>query len=180
MPDLSDIETYVTRGARFSVVYVWVLCLFGVQFVPVLHPAMVVLKAPLFLIVIYYWAIYRPTLLPVWSVFALGCIVDLLTSFVLGFHAGIFVIVQMLVQSQRRVLMTQNFIALWLIFFAISLGVSAVTWGFHSVISAQMLFPQDAPIVVFAGLAVFPLIYWTLHLTHKLLPGPPAGMSLKP
>src|SRR5262245_20541391 len=67
-------------------------------------------KAPLFLMGLYYWSIYRPTLIPPWLTFVCGILADLIGGLPIGLSAVIFVLVRWIVSDQRRFLMGQSFV----------------------------------------------------------------------
>ena len=56
----------------------------------------------LVLMSVYYWAIYRPDLLPLPAVFALGLIQDVLAGTPIGINAFTLLVAYGLVVSQRR------------------------------------------------------------------------------
>lgn len=136
-------------------------------------------KAPLFLMAVYYWSIYRPTLLPIWLVFLAGCILDLISGLPLGLNALIFVITRWRVADQRRFLMSQNFFMIWVGFSLISFIAHFVQWIIIGII--YLAWPPLSAVwfTVFSGTAFFPLVYVALHLTHKVLPEPVRALSLK-
>lgn len=128
------------------------------------------IKAPLFLMAVYYWSIYRPLLLPPWMAFAAGIVADLLGGLPVGMSAVIFVLVQWIVSDQRRFLMGQSFVMIWCGFLFISLGAGFLQWSVYGL--TQGLWTPLRPVLfsVLLGLAVFPLVCVTLHWTYKILP----------
>lgn len=126
---------------------------------------------PFFLLMaIYYWAIYRPTLVPIAYVFALGIIVDLQSGLPVGLSALLLVLCKAIVQRQRAFLMGQPYVTVWIGFGVISLLQSLIMW---CVVSLQVwaLMPI-VPAVVAAGFSIllFPLISLILLGVHRLIP----------
>ena len=76
---------------RFGVAYLVIFLLF---FVNVQGPSLLSasgLGAPLFLMAVYYWSAYRPTLVPLWFVFFMGLLLDLLSGAPIGLNALVLV-----------------------------------------------------------------------------------------
>jgi rod shape-determining protein MreD len=129
---------------------------------------------PFFLLMaVYYWAIYRPTVMPVAYTFILGLILDLLAELPIGLSALILVGLQTIVQRSRLFLMGQPYVMVWLGFAMVAL---AYTLGFWLLISlSQFTFASwDALIqMMIAGLLsimLFPLASVILQGVHRVLP----------
>jgi rod shape-determining protein MreD len=126
---------------------------------------------PFFLLMaIYYWAIYRPTLVPIAYVFALGIVVDLQSGLPVGLSAMLLVICKAIVQRQRAFLMGQPYVTVWIGFALMSLMQAFFMW---LVVSLQAwTFMPIIPITVAAGfsIVIFPLISLILLGVHRLLP----------
>lgn len=126
---------------------------------------------PFFLLVgVYYWAVYRPTLMPPWYVFALGLMTDILSGLPVGLSAFVLVCVQWIVRSQRLYLMGQSFLGMWMGFGVTCLIVAAMQIILFSVVTQSL--PPVAPALASVGLSVclFPAISLALVGTHRLLP----------
>lgn len=74
------------------------------------------LHLPFFMIAIYYWSIFNPRALNPLFVFLCGLLIDSITLAPLGLNAFIFILLQRFIISQRRFLMGQSFMILWLSF----------------------------------------------------------------
>lgn len=138
-----------------------------------------VIKAPLFLMAVYYWAVYRPTLMPVWLVFLCGCVMDFIGGFPLGLNALTFVIMRWVGVSQRRFLMSQNFFMIWVGFALFSTVANFGQWVLYSLVTFSWVPLKAVFFTTLLGIALFPLICIVLHTTHKLLPAPARAFSLK-
>ncbi len=128
------------------------------------------IKAPLFLMGLYYWSIYRPTLIPPWMAFAAGMVADLLGGLPVGLSAAIFVLVQWSISDQRRFLMGQSFVMIWFGFFLLSTFTGLLQWLVFGLINLH--WPSIKPLFfsILLGQALFPLVNILLHWTHKFLP----------
>jgi rod shape-determining protein MreD len=127
-------------------------------------------RPALVLMAVYYWAIYRPTLVPPVLCFAAGLLTDILSGMPLGLNALVLVIVQWIVRSQRRFLMGQTYKVLWAIFALVAVLASAATWGLYGLLA--MRWPPLAPVAGSAAVSIclFPFVSLLLIYVHKLLP----------
>lgn len=111
---------------------------------------------------IYYWAIYRPDLMPVAAVFFIGLLYDALSGAPMGVNAAIFVIVHGIIDSQRRFFAGKSFMIIWLGFFLVSAGALLVTWLLVSAFYGTLV-KSDALMVQYViTLGCFPLLSWAL------------------
>ena len=160
----------VGLAVRLVVPYTLMAVLYGLNLVSLPHVFVDLAELPFFLITIYYWSLYRPTLIPVWLVFLSGLVMDLLSGVPLGLHAFIFVLVRWSVTRQRRFLTGQTFLMVWLAFVFVFLASLLLQWGMMS-LSSMTVFPlHDLALSLVAGVFIFPVITMMLHLTHKMLP----------
>lgn len=126
---------------------------------------------PFFLsMAIYYWAIYRPTLIHPFLIFSYGLIIDLIFSYPLGFHSVLFLVVQYFLKNQRLFFLGQPYLIFW-IGFSITLAVMIfVEWLFFSIVSQSSLNFQFLIINYLASVFVFPLASLVFLGIHKLIP----------
>jgi rod shape-determining protein MreD len=111
---------------------------------------------------IYYWAIYRPDLMPVAAVFFIGLLFDALSGAPMGVNAAIFVIVHGIIDSQRRFFAGKSFMIVWLGFFLVSAGALLATWLLVSAFHGTLV-KSDALMVQYViTLGCFPLLSWAL------------------
>jgi rod shape-determining protein MreD len=165
--------------ARFVVSYAimavfWVLDIIQIPFVPY-----EIFDVPFTLICVFYWTIYRPTLLPAWLIFIVGIGIDALTMMPLGLTALILIGAQKLVLLQRRYLMGQTFIHIWAGFtliYALSIAVTALVFALKG---ADIILPPSLMVSTATTLLAFPFVALVLHLGHKLLPIPETQKSIQ-
>ncbi len=133
---------------------------------PVLGP----LKPAFVLMAIYYWAIFRPTLIPPLAAFITGLLMDFLTGLPPGLNAFVLVAVQWVVRDQRRYLMGQTFGVVWLGFILICVAAGLTQWGIFGLL--QFHWPPLVPVLAEIGLSVFlfPLVVLMLLAGHRMLP----------
>ena len=110
------------------------------------------------LVSIYHWAVYRPNLVPAWSVFLLGAIYDLLSATPPGLYALIFLTVYGLVIWQRKFVFGKNFFVYWFGFVIVYLLTSIQAWIVASIwyYTFIELTPIVFQLIIITGL--FPVI----------------------
>ena len=110
----------IDYAARKLIPFFFSLILVLVSFihVPILSFLEIAPVVPL--ISIYHWAVYRPNLIPAWSVFLLGAIYDSLSAAPPGLYALIFLTAYGLVIWQRKFVFGKTFFVL-LLFMIISI-----------------------------------------------------------
>lgn len=160
----------VENTARFSIVYALLAVLFLLNIVSWPFVPDSIFKPYLILIAVYYWAIYRPTLIPAPLCFFAGLIYDLITGVPPGLFAGLFVLTFWVVRNQRRFLMGQTYIATWFIFILVALTVSLTEWLMTGLVNMSWGLPVSW--IVKAGLTgfLFPFISILLIYAHRTLP----------
>jgi len=128
---------------------------------------------PFFLLMaVYYWSIYRPTLIPVLYVFILAVIMDLQAGLPVGLSALVLIGIQILVRKQRLFLMGQPFVMIWFGFACVALMQMLAQWGAISALNAALM-PLTAMVIAWAlSIMVFPLASLILLGVHRLLPLP--------
>ncbi len=131
------------------------------------------LKPFFLLMVVYYWSIYRPTVMPIAYTFVLGILIDLLSDMPVGVSALILIIVQIIVLKSRLFLMGQPFIMVWLGFAIVSFAYALLSWFLLTLINF-VIFPKETFVqVLIAGLLtalIFPLVTLVLQAVHRILP----------
>jgi rod shape-determining protein MreD len=157
-------------GARAGVAQAFIIFLLLLSLVSFSLPHTDTMKPLFILIPIYYWNIYRPSMIPTLYVFILGLLVDFVLGFPVGLHAALFVILQLILKSQRLFLMGQPYLMLWLGFALVSTSLYALEWLFFS-----LRYLSFMPISgVFASnvitILLFPVIALILTFIQRILP----------
>jgi rod shape-determining protein MreD len=129
---------------------------------------------PFFLLMaVYYWAIYRPTVMPVAYTFILGLVVDIMAGLNLGLTALLLIGAQIIVQRSRLFLMGQPFVMVWLGFAILCFSYAVALWLLISIASWEFA-PLGALVqtLIAGGLSIllFPLASVILQAVHRLLP----------
>lgn len=78
--------------------------------------------------VIYYWALFRPTVLPFIILFASGLMQDIMLGMPLGLSALAFLLIRLCVTSLRRFITAHQFWVVWGGFAILALLLVAMHW----------------------------------------------------
>ena len=170
MIPFSSFSERASASIRMVPAYSLVGFLFLIGVVSISYPLTGLINAPFFLMALYYWSIYRPTLLPRWLVFILGCSMDFLSGFPIGLSAVLFLIIQWIVTDQRKFLMAQSFMVVWFGFLIVSAGTFGAQWVFFSLLDFHAHSIKPLLISSVLGAFFFPIVMLALHFTHKFLP----------
>lgn len=111
------------------------------------------------LVAIYYWAIYRPDLLRPWAGFALGAVADIIGGTPLGVSSLVFLMVQGVAGSQRR-LLGKSFLMAWWGFAMIGAGAQIVEWAMSSMVLVKLLPFKALAFQYLMTLVTYPLLAW--------------------
>ncbi len=155
---------------RFVVTYCIMFILFILNVIFISASGTASLNIALIMMVIYYWSIYRPMLIPPILVFVAGICFDSLSGWPLGISAFIFLLMRQSVGGQRLFLTGQPFSVIWLGFIVAISIASLLQWLIFSIIYFQWAPLIPIMVTLIASVIMFPLIALALHLSHKLLP----------
>jgi len=147
------------------------LLLLILSLLPTRLPGFSVVAPALTLMSVYYWAIHRPDLLPIWAAFSFGLLQDLLTGAPPGSYATVMLLAYGLVITQRRFFHGKSFPVVWWGFMMIAAGSSLVHWSLLSVLGGGVMDPWPVIFSYFMSVAVYPLITWIFVRVHRTLPG---------
>lgn len=125
---------------RLSVPAVMALLFILFSVIPFSFSPTTKIYVPLVLIVIYYFAVFRPSVLNVITVFFLGILTDLLLSTPFGLNAFFFVLVFFIANLARSFLLDMSFNGLWISFAVLMFVVDLLWYLFSSFIAGQWLF----------------------------------------
>lgn len=166
-------------GIRLLIPYTLMLLLFILNIVSFSFSLTGTIKAPLFLMAVYYWSIHRPTLIPAWLMFTAGVLVDFMTGLPPGLNALTFVTVQWFVSDQRRFLMGQPFFMIWTGFLIVDAASMFMQWCIFAIVNGYWPPIQPLGFSILLGAALFPAICILLRLSHKALPETGAAFIYK-
>lgn len=130
-------------------------------------PVIEVVRPDILLILVYFWAIYRPNFLSPGLIFAAGLAVDLLVGAYIGMTPILLLLIYLLVKGQRRFLMGQSFIMQWLCFFLVAFGKEATAWAIVALFNFDFLSPFKNLVLLGLTVSLFPFIALILIRIHK-------------
>ncbi len=139
--------------------------------VPLQVPGIASVTPLLPMIGIYYWAIYRPDLMPVAAVFVIGLLYDALSGAPLGVSAAVFVIVHGIIDGQRRFFAGKSFMIVWLGFFLVSAGALFASWLLVSAFYGTFVRSEALMFQYLITLGCFPLLSWALLRWQRTILG---------
>ena len=136
------------------------LILVVLSVLPTHIPGYMQIAPVLALISVYHWAIYRPNLLPIFAVFILGLLQDLLLGTPVGLYVLVFLTVYGVVLSQRRFFVGKSFIFFWFGFAVISMLASIESYFLGSIWNVILLDFNAATFQYLILLGIFPAVAW--------------------
>jgi len=118
---------------------------------------------------VFHWAVYKPALLPAYSVFFIGLIHDILHGFPLGVNTVVFLIIFGVVTSQHRFFFGKSFTVVWIGFGIVLAGSILMIWILMSLLNSTLI---KVPIILFQyilTLGLYPVLGWCLLRWQKFL-----------
>lgn len=115
---------------------------------------------------VYYWAIYRPDLLPAWAAFLVGFLFDIIAGTPLGVNALVLLLVQGTAASQRKFFLGKSFLVAWWAFGLLAAGAIGLSWLLVSILKVHAIDPAPVMFEYVLTMGVFPLLTWLLARTQ--------------
>jgi len=116
---------------------------------------------------VFYWAVFRPRLMPLAAVFAIGVLQDIVVGTPLGTNALVLVLVHTLVTRQGRVFRGKSFFVLWWGFGMVALGAGALGWAVITALSLAAIDPTPGFFQFSLTAALFPFPAWLFARTDQ-------------
>ena len=121
------------------------------------------------LISVYYWALHRPSVLPVTAVFLTGLLQDILAFTPMGLGALSLVIVYGVMVSQRRLFHGKSFVFVWWGFAMTALAVGIIRWLLVSMIEGDIVLLMPTIIECVLTVTLYPVFGYFFVLVHRSL-----------
>lgn len=129
------------------------------------------LPRPYFIVIcIYFWMIYRPSLLSPAYIFILGLLFDFILNFPVGIHAVIFIVLQWVIRDQRLFFLGQPYMMVWMGFAFSCFGVFMLEWLSLSLISLNLFNFYDVLLGTLITVLIFPLVTLLFNVIYRILP----------
>lgn len=114
--------------------------------------------APLYaLIVVYFWSLHQPDILPPYAIFVIGLFYDLLSFGPIGLWAVTFLVTYGFVQSQRMVLLGRPFVMVWFGFVITAAMAGSLAWGMACLYNGTWISAWPVVKQILATILVFPV-----------------------
>ena len=107
---------------------------------------------------IFHWSVYKPELLPGYSVFILGLAQDMLQGIPVGVNAVVFLLVYGIVTSQHRFFFRKSFSVVWIGLGIVLGGASFLMWLMTSMLNNIVIEPLAVFFEYFLALGLYPLV----------------------
>ena len=137
--------------------------------VPTRIPGYAEIAPVLALMAVYHWTIYRPDLMPLWAIFVLGLLQDLLSGVPVGLYILVFLTVYGVVLSQRRFFAGKSFLLYWLGFGIMAFGAAVESWVLGSLWNFTLLNFGTVFFQYLLSFGVFPLVAWVMLKVQRVL-----------
>jgi rod shape-determining protein MreD len=139
-----------------------------VSVVPLQLPGFAAVTPSFALMAVYHWTVYRPDLLPLSAIFALGLLLDLLngTPF-LGMSALTLLIARTAVLINRRHFVNHDFSVLWLGFLALACGLFMFSWALVSLLNGRVLGTRPFLFEAVLTVSCYPAGSYVLARLHR-------------
>ena len=120
--------------------------------------------------VVYFWAIHRPTLIPPLVIFIVGIIYDLLMGFPLALHSVLFIVAYWIIKNQRLFFLGQSYLAIWIGFFITCFSLLVIEYFFFSALAQSFLNIKPLIGSLLLSVFIFPLLSFVFTKINGLLP----------
>ncbi len=161
---LSRDNGYLTRFTPFLMTLLFVI----ISIVPLNLPGFAVVTPAFTLMAVFHWTVYRPDLLPLGAVFAIGLLLDLLngTPYV-GLSALTLLVARTAVIKRRQFFVNRTFPVLWLGFLAVTAGTFAILWILVCVLHGGIVGLRPFVFQAVLTVACYPVGSYILALAHR-------------
>lgn len=156
-------------GFNAVIPFLTILMLIFLMVLPYNIPLISDIMPFLTLIGVYYWSVFKPEYLPIWVVFILGGLQDILMGSPLGLMPLLLIVVQQFIFFQGRQFLERDFIFNWFVFVMLVIGFGIMSWGISSLYFRALLDYWDALGQILMTIAFYPVITWLLGLTRKFV-----------
>lgn len=164
---------------RYGTAYLLLVLMFMLSVVTIPFLPVGAFKISFFLIALYYWSVYRPRFILPWLAFASGFLIDVLAGFPLGLNAFLYVAVQAVIISQRRLLTVQNFFIIWAGFAVVMVLVSLAQWIVMGMFIGKNVSIYSLSLEAGMSILMYPVVALILSVPHKFLPDTHASHMFK-
>ena len=120
-------------------------------------------------ITVFILAIHTPKAVPIFLIFLVGLIYDLIAANPLGYSSAILTLIHVAVSMQRRFLLVLDSSIVWYRFTLVMLGIFAFTTLATLMMSGNLPAPQPLVFQLSITVLLFPIVYWLYHMIVSLI-----------
>ena len=129
---------------------------------PLRLPQLSAIMPALALVAVCYWAIHRPQLLPLWTVFLIGLLQDLLSGGPIGVATITLMSVRAVVIWRHRVFTSASFAMVWCAFMVVAAGALFMMWMLACLGMLQVVSPKPLLFQYLLTVAAYPCFSWLM------------------
>lgn len=155
--------------ARNLLPFIATLLLILIGMVPLGVPDLSPVVPSLALVAVYYWIVYRPSLMPVWAVFLVGLFHDLLAGGPVGVGILSLLLAYGMVGGVRRYMVNASFLVIWFVFAVVAAAALFCNWALTSLVEARLIEPEPAVFRYLTTMAVYPCLAWVFAQVQRSL-----------
>ncbi len=156
----------IDRWTRCLLPGLLALVLLLLSMVPIRLSGLTAISPWMLLILVYFWTVHRPDLLPAWAVFALGLLGDLMGGGPVGPGAFTLLLVYAVVKTQRRHILPHAFIVQWVVFALFAVIAEALLFISYLVAYRAILPVEPAAFQALMTIALYPCLAWIFVQTQ--------------
>jgi len=120
------------------------------------------------LIGVFFWSVHRPYLMPIWAVFLIGLLQDLLIGSVIGPGIIGLLIAHALVVWQHRFFLAASFAVIWCAFMLVAAAALAATWLLNCIAMLSYVDPAPLFFQYLVTMAFYPCLAWAFLRGQRL------------
>lgn len=163
MSVISRLDLFARNLTPFALSIVLVI----LSVVPLQIPNLAAVTPALALIAVYHWAIHRPDLLPIFAVFLIGLLLELLSRTHFGINILILLLVYLAVAPQRRFLLGKPFFVSWIGFVIVGALAALLSFVLASFLSSQFVRPQPILFQYALTIVLYPCVAWIFGVIQR-------------
>jgi rod shape-determining protein MreD len=138
-----------------------------INVIPTHIPGYAPIVPQLALMAVFHWTVFRPDLLPIWSIFIIGILQDSLSGAPMGLNTMVYLTIYGVILGQRRFFLGKTFWVEWLGFTIIAAGAAVQAWVLLSAYHVHLIAPGPALFQYFMTIGFYPILAWAMGRWHS-------------
>ncbi len=120
------------------------------------------------LVGVFFWSVHRPDLMPIWAVFLIGFVQDLLAGGAWGPGIVGLLLAHALVVWQHRFFLAASFVLIWCVFMLVAAVAMTVTWLCSCLAMMTYIDPGPVFFQYLMTVAIYPCLAWAFLRGQRL------------